>query len=192
MLELKFNPDLHEYTAGGRRVPHVTGILKTAGLVDDRWFTEWARERGSVVHKLCELDDEGDLNESTVDPRLVGYLAAWRAFRLETGFVPAEVERKVHAASLNYCGTLDRVGTLRGKPDLVILDIKTGAPSRATGLQLAAYQRAYQETTGLWAARRWAVHLAEDGAYTLIQYRDVNDWKVFLAAATVAGWKESA
>lgn len=35
---------------------------------------------GTAVHRACELDDLGELDEATLDARLAGHLHAWRSF----------------------------------------------------------------------------------------------------------------
>ena len=60
---LTFVPTKHRYLLDGRVVPGVTSILKAAGYVDDTYFTEYARDRGSAAHAATHYYDEGDLDE---------------------------------------------------------------------------------------------------------------------------------
>jgi hypothetical protein len=56
---MTFDPVLHEYRDGDLIIQSVTQILKRAGHIDDRWYSEEARERGSAVHELCERFNKG-------------------------------------------------------------------------------------------------------------------------------------
>ncbi|MDR1324510.1 MAG: hypothetical protein LBK00_00555 [Treponema sp.] len=44
---LEFNPALHEYRAGDVVVPSVTHVLKTAGIVNDRFLLQLRRGIGA-------------------------------------------------------------------------------------------------------------------------------------------------
>lgn len=189
---LTFDPAAHEYFWNGQLVPGVTHVLAASGLID---FTGVpidalvaARERGTAVHRMCELDDLGDLDEDSADDALLGYLVAWRKFRAETNFVPDMVEWRVFHPTYRYAGTLDRRGMLF-KCDAVA-DIKTGAPQRATSVQTAAYAMALDPKHGQ-KLKRYAVHLQEDGNFKLIEYKDPRDFIVFIAALTLVNWRQS-
>lgn len=107
---VEFTEEGHIYTADGRRLESVTGILKAEGFIDDRWFTEEARERGSFVHLARHLDDMGELDEESLDPVIVPYLEAWRRFRRESGFVVERSEVPGMSSSYLYAGTPDVIG----------------------------------------------------------------------------------
>ena len=44
---IDFDPTTHTYRFNGHVVPSVTGILKSVGLIDTRWFDKAAAWRGS-------------------------------------------------------------------------------------------------------------------------------------------------
>ena len=71
-----FDREKHEYRAGGRQLFGVTTVLKRAGIVDDEWWNEQARDRGSKVHDAIQFLDEGCLDWDKLDPALVGYVQA--------------------------------------------------------------------------------------------------------------------
>ena len=68
----------HEYRYDGVKVPGVGGILAAVGGVDTKWFTAEGRERGTAVHRAMELLVKGQLDWSSVDPRIIGYVDAGR------------------------------------------------------------------------------------------------------------------
>jgi len=91
-------------------LPSVTEILAAEGFIDDRFFDEWSRDRGTYVHLATHLDDMGDLDEDTVDPVIVPYLEAWRRFKKESGFMVEQSEISLASKAYHYAGTIDRIG----------------------------------------------------------------------------------
>ncbi|MCK9433216.1 MAG: hypothetical protein M0R00_09695 [Candidatus Omnitrophica bacterium] len=183
MITLDANHVYHD--AGGQVVPGVTGILKGAGLIDDRFFDEYSRDRGSLVHQACAMYDRDDLDMDTLDPVLAPYVSGWIKFRKESGFVPALIESIVFNEQYFYAGTLDRTGNMNGQE--YILDIKSGAAQPWTAAQLAAYSAC------LWSngRKRGAVELRDDGTYKLTEYKDRNDLQIFLSALAIVNWKRN-
>lgn len=181
---LQYDDREHTYTIGGRRLLSVTEVLKLAGLIDTTWYTEEARDRGSYVAVATALDDRGELDESKVPPEIMGYVTAWRRFRLGTEGALVCVEAIVCNETLRLAGTIDRVF----KPS-VIMDIKTGASAPWHRLQLAGYRECYG---GVGEA--WDVYLRPNGQYR-VDVRSVShcieDRQVFLAALALAHWKRN-
>ena len=180
--------EAHVYTFQGVRYPNVTSILGAVGIVNysamPPALKEAAMKRGSFVHKACELDDLGTLDESTLAEELRGYVEAWRAFRRfltrEGGeIIPEWTERKMVSIALGYCGTMDRVVRQNGVD--ISLDIKTGKLMRWTGVQLAAYDLARGECN----RERWGVQLGKDGDFKRVIYTDNDDYATWLAALKV-------
>jgi hypothetical protein len=193
MSAVNFDEASHTYTVEGRKLPSVTQVLLAERLIDDRWFTEWARERGSAVHLACQMVAEGDLDETSLDPRIAGYVDAYRLFLAETGFDPHHLEVTVVSKSDGYAGRFDQAGTDR-LDRLGIIDLKTGAPNRATGVQLSAYSRAWYEESKYNAEFLWGVHLQENGRYKIEDYSEFGKptgtgFAVFRAALTLMKWR---
>lgn len=183
--------ETHRYwCASGRELLGVTAILKTAGLIDDRWFTEDGTLRGSYAHLALQYLDDGNLVESSVDPALQGYLDAYRQFLTDVSVGPVRLSETMLAHHmLGFAGTVDRVRDVRGR--LAVIDFKTGAPQPWHRVQLAAY--AVLVATALQApiVRRYGLYLRPDGTYTFIPYTDRSDWDVFKAALTVASFQRA-
>lgn len=191
---LAFDAATHTYTLDGRVVPSVTQVLADT-VIDTTWFTEASRLRGSAVHVACHYDDEGDLKMETLPSSLLGYLDAWRSFRKDSRVEILAVERRVFSKRFFYAGTLDRIVRFPGmKPNTVeIIDIKTGLPDRAAGLQMAAYSHALlEEETFPWVISpvRRAVQLFDDGRYKVHPYADLNDFTTFTACLAVYRFKK--
>ncbi len=183
---LTFDEPKHEYRVNGVVVPSVTQILEDVGIVDFSHIPPATRamamERGRLVHLATQLDDEGDLQEATLDPELLPYVQAWRNARrgLEMGESFTLIEWRGHHAQFGYAGTLDRLyGSL-------LIDIKTNDAPDWTRIQLAAY--AALVTDKPMTLTRLAVELHRDETYRVAEYparKWQADFNVFLAALTV-------
>ena len=185
-MELVLEPITHTYTRDGVRVPGISEIIQSAGMVDDKWFTEYSRDRGSMAHLACQLHDEDDLDESTLDPVIRPYLEAWKKFRADTCFNPELIERKLYHPVYGYAGTLDRYGLFNDYKS--VIELKSGLISAVTGLQLAA-QGMLLEANGYEVQKRFALQIKKDGAYKLTPYNDANARVVFLACVTAHNFK---
>ena len=117
---VEFIADGHIYTDArvdgvGRLYPSVTTILKAEGFIDTRFYDDWSRDRGSMIHLATAYDDAGELDEENLDPVILPYLKAWRRFRKESGFVPEQIEPPMMSTAYKYAGTPDRIGELPGR-----------------------------------------------------------------------------
>src|SRR5258708_2280329 len=188
---LEFDPVSHTYFVNGEIMPSVTQILKLAGLVDDQWFTEFGRWRGSAVHKATMYFDEGDMDRRTLDAAVKPFVADWKKFREQTGFTPTMIEKQFYDEMYGYCGTPDRRGYFIGgksEDSNELIDIKTYPGGKApwwTRYQLAGYGRLLDRFR---IFRRYAVVLTGHGAnieeYPSSDY--VEDVNGFLACCTSA------
>lgn len=171
-------------------LPRVTGILKDAGLIDTSWFTEAGSNRGTAVHLACQYLDEGDLDVSSLDPQLEGYVLAYDQWRQDSGFKGAEwIECPQQDPRGLYRGTPDRILTTRPR---CVWDIKTGAYQRWVSLQLAAYVNCLEDP---YSYDRRALYLSPNGTYAVKEFPKTEyaaDLAVFLSALNVANWKRRA
>jgi hypothetical protein len=141
---LEFNPALHEYRDGDVVVPSVTHVLKTAGIVNDRFFTSAeARDKGVAAHELCERYAQGRRVDAR-GRRLDGleYVNAFAAWIRGTGAYAVSTEATIDHVidGFRYCGRYDLLAEIRGLR--VLVDIKTGAVAWWHVIQLTAYSLA--------------------------------------------------
>lgn len=148
-----------------------------------------AMARGTAAHLACEYDDEGALEEASLDPITYAHLAGWRKFKAETGFIVEHSEQLVWSEPGLYAGTLDRIGSMANARWVV--DIKTGAEYATHPIQTAAYAIAAAEREGgAYAAfRRACVYLTPTGGYRLVAHKDKNDKPTWEAALKVSTWR---
>lgn len=187
MSVITLNREDHTYhDETGVRWPSVTEVLGGVGLIDfpgvNYAVLGRGRDRGSKVHEMLWYFDEGDLDESSIDPALMPYLAGYKKFLSESGFEPELIEFKVHHDTYRFAGTLDRTGFM-GK-EQVLFDIKTGQIDKWVALQTAAYEMCL---TGIY--HRYALQLTAAGKYKLTRFSDHRDRQVWLACLSVYNWK---
>lgn len=185
MTGFTFDEATHTYRFNGNVVPGVTSVL--APLTDfsrvPPHVLKAASDFGTAVHLACELDDLSILDEDQLDPALMPYLDGWRKFSQDYAVEWECIEEPVYHATMNYAGTLDRFGKVKG--EFTVVDIKSTAqlyPS--VGPQLAAYANA----KGHQFAKRLAVQLKADGTYVAKPYTDPTDWPVFASLLTLRNW----
>lgn len=191
-MPLTFDEGTHTYRLDGQVVPSVTQVIEHAQFVDPTWFTEESRLRGTLVHRVVELYDQGKISHNPgVPPEAQGYLDAWVRFKREADFVTEESEVRLASHLFRFAGTLDKSGSFRlphsSERTHAIIDLKTGKLLPWWGLQLSGYQILELERHERFC-RRFDLELHDDGTYNLHEQRDVQDRGVFLAALTCWHW----
>jgi hypothetical protein len=186
---LTFDESTHTYRVGGGVVPGVTSILRPLSNFDGvpKGVLEAKADLGRRVHAACEFDDDGDLDEDTVQEDVAPYLQAYRAFRRDSAATVVHNEVRVYDGALRYAGTLDRVMGLNGAQWLVDLKTCISTPI-AVGPQTAAYLRALSDPA---VTHRAALRLRPDGSYRFEPLTGADDWSTFLACLTLLRFKES-
>lgn len=166
----------------------VEAVSATTALAITRYlntshYTEFGRRRGSLAHLALEYYDRGELDETTLDPALVPYLDAYKAFLAESGATWDAIELRLGDRARGIAGTLDRLGAFG------LLDIKTGGREHWHELQTAIYALLAQTNGLILSARRvkrWGLYLTSNGRYDLQPHADPNDLKVAEAVMTIA------
>lgn len=192
---LTFDESAHAYFWHGRKVPGVTSVL--SDLLD------WSRipadrrvavlEEGRAIHTMAEWHFAGELDTETLPDWMRPRYEALMRFIDDTGFECERSEYRVFHGLFAYAGTLDLRGTLRhnGTRRQAFLDIKRSLyGGRVTGLQLAAYEGAYEFMHGKDDTLRAALHLGADGKYRMEWFEDRNDFNVFVSCLTRHLFKE--
>lgn len=146
---IEFDPALHEYRYNGQRIRSVTQILKDAGLIDDRWFSEEARDRGSAVHDLCEQYAKGTRHDAVGRAmESLEYINAFAAWCQDYQTYALRCEQVVwgEVNGERYGGKFDLLSLVSGRR--VLIDLKTGASAKWHNIQLAGYALARMNDTG--------------------------------------------
>lgn len=178
----------HTYRLRGEVVPSVTQILRPLSNFDGipLHVLEAKADLGRRVHYACQLDDENDLDEDSVEAEVEPYLEAWRLFLRESGAIVQLNEQQVAEPTYRFAGTLDNVVALQGFKWVVDKKTCFSVPA-AAGPQTAAYLRALGDPA---VTHRAAVRLRPDGTYRFDPFSGADDWSVFLSCLTLHRFKE--
>jgi hypothetical protein len=159
---IHFDEENHIYIVNGEVKRSVTQILKDAGIINYDGVSEYYRDRGTAIHKGCELLAQGWLDWDTVHPDYEPYLRRFE--KMIEGFEYVDSEVPVYHSGMDYCGTYDlslKRGGLR-----YLCEIKTSkSPADWWGLQVAAYDHAlYWKADGilLFSLGNDSVYAAKD------------------------------
>lgn len=188
---ISFNADRHEYRVTNvfgvdLIMPSVTQLLKLGGAYPGKWaFKKSHSDRGTAVHLATQYYDEGDLDESSLAPEIVGYVEAYKKFRMQVPIKIMARELMVFSRTYQYAGTIDIVANVGGV--WTIFDIKTGVPSKASPVQTAAYALALAEDHALVdeynvasKIARAAIHLQKDGKYRIHKFENELDYEAWI------------
>lgn len=180
-LPFRFDANRHGYIdiATGETLPHITGMLQEAGLIDSEWFTEESRERGTAVHRLTCDYDLGALDPakciSAHRGYLLGHVAAMtilRGFGLQ---IHAVEEPLVHPL-WRFGGRPDRDVTLYGLRG--VLEVKSAQPADSHQVQTALQAMLISTDANLPAETlgRWCLYLKPNGKWKLEEHRNKRDF----------------
>jgi hypothetical protein len=169
---LTFDAALHAYAVDGRPLISVTQAIKESlsGTLDEEYWTDEARLRGSYVHEAILYHSQGDLDESTLDPIVQPYFAGYLKFLAQYQPDIRHIETRVFDEAASYAGTFDLVCQLSTHaPNTIdLIDVKSGMVPWWVRLQLAGYRRLVQRVYPNHHICPWALHLREDGTSRLV------------------------
>ena len=202
----EFDEATHTYRVRGIEIPGVSTVLALGGLEPaftvDPVTLALAAQRGTCVHEATAIDDRHvlgvgrPLDMTQLEPELVPYVLAWRAFRTREPWQTMLIEQVVYARTHHFAGTADRIGQWRGR--LAVLDVKTGKELRwQMGVQVAGYAVAVADDSSTTVAddvRRVLVQLRNDATYQVYasddgsgkDYLSPDDVGTFLCALHIA------
>jgi hypothetical protein len=193
--DLVFDAATHQYWRGGILLPSVTQVMEPLYALflrgTNNEVMERAKRRGTAVHLACQFDDEGDLDLSTVDEKVLPRLLAWRKFKSEMQVKIVDSEKVVDHKMLHYAGTLDRTAYIGF--DFYVLDLKSSDFAEpAHHVQTAAYQSALLGPGIPVGIKRASVILNDDGTYRFnpATRSFSEDFSTFASCLNIYRWKE--
>lgn len=178
-MQIQFDPDKHKYFVDGEEKPSVTAILDL--LTADHYgainpaVLDTAKRRGAMVHEALEEIDYGCF-DGLVPYEISGYIEAYQDFLRTYNVEWHGIERMVYEPILQYCGTVDRYGTIDG--EWCVVDIKTYAqPTKANYLALMGQTAAYAiplmaEGVMPKQYKTYGLFLRKDGTFRLVDCED--------------------
>ena len=183
---ITFQEEGHQYRIDGVSVPSVTQVVDQ--LHNFTGSPGAAAERGTIIHKACELFILGILDWSTVDASILPEVETFAAWWEESRFKPLLVEGLVGSKRYGFAGRLDLFGVW--KTGLALIDFKTGNEYPAYKFQTAGLRIALEETVNaprivaqIPPIQRYCLYLKGDKARP-VQHVDARDHARFLAALT--------
>jgi hypothetical protein len=185
MGELVFDPEKHLYTLDGQDLPSVTQILTATGFINTQFYDAWSRDKGSMVHLVCHLDDTGELDEESLDQILIPYLDAYRQFKEHTGFIASASEVPLASERYRFAGTPDKIGSFKDG-ECCLIDIKSGNAEPWAALQTALYVVLKDSPY-----KRYVLKLTGEGKYKLIPFNDRQDRQIALSAVSCYWWQKN-
>lgn len=178
ILDVRANPDLQAWK-------------DRVGMDEVSKRQQESSELGNRVHKYIEAVIKRPREPFGIMPDIASYVDGFHGWvdKVSPKFLHSElyVESELH----EYCGTADIICEIDGEPWVV--DIKTTGRIRDShGLQLAAYEQAYYEQTGI-RSRRAVLQLTPEikRGYRFKEFTDDDDFGVFMAHKTIFDWLQS-
>lgn len=198
-MTLQFDANAHRYTLNGIPAPSVTTILEGVKLSPPYAENITAMHFGTAVHKACELQTAGKLDENRTHPEVVEYVAGFKEKCAEMNIRPIATELRVFHGRDHYAGTLDLWCHVFGD-DHALIDFKSGSSvPRCVELQLAGYGDAliWMMENGLITGtplftrskmpRRFSMQLTP-GRAIVREYTDPHDYEAFRGAVALYKW----
>lgn len=143
--------------------------------------------RGTSVHWMTQLEDQGALNYRRVPKSLRGYRKAWNTFKEASRLNITGIEVQF-VSRFGFAGIIDRTATFfswgRNLVGTAIIDIKTGPIAHHVRYQLVLYTVAAAGDDPQLARyiRRIAVRLKPNGTYAVKEF-PISEW--------VTDWSEA-
>ncbi len=169
---LKFDPEKHEYSRNGKRLPSVTEIINKILYPDQFRYVneevlELAAEFGRSVHKALDTNFADPLT----DEELHCYNEAIKILQ-ENNITPILKETRIDS-KLGYAGTFDLYGIINGKKAL--FDYKTGTSLNVdqTAWQQSMYKVALEEQ-GNQVDDIYAIHIPKKRKGKLVKLQPRN------------------
>ena len=140
---------------------------------------------GRDLHEWTELHDRGE-SVPTPDPgtALEGWSTAWKRFsyaytpsfsHIEAPFEIRRTGDHQQDLPVGFHGIVDRAGSVRGK--VTVLDLKTGRPRPADGIQLAFYALGlFPRTAESKGVVRLNVYLTKTGDFSVTVRDELSDF----------------
>ncbi len=178
--------DQHRYFWNERRVPSVTQVIR---LLAPRTFEvdDYYKNRGIIIHTICHWEDTNELDESSVDELLIGWLRAWRKFKSDTGFIITRAEHSLYHPKYGYAGRIDRYGMLN--ESLVVVDLKTGQPHPSDLLQAPSYLFLLRANK-IKCEKAFDLYLKSNGKYRLEEVKNPTE-KFLQFQNGIKKWREN-
>lgn len=175
-MPFSYEAATHTYYIDGAPIPSVTQMLKTTGWVDDTFYTDDGRERGTAVHHYTAQYDLGVLELAAVPRNIRAWVLAYIEIMERVRPVWDYVEVPFWHPTVRFGGTPDRVGIWQSLR--TVAEQKSGAPRPADAIQTALQAILVAHTTSLPAPawQRLCFYLKPNGRFVVERHPDKRDY----------------
>lgn len=169
---LKFYDEKHIYELDGEQIPSVSELSRFASreIYGDiaQYTLDHAADRGSKVHKQCELLDKYGEFECSSD--IAPYIRAYIKFLEDYKPEWVAIEKPLACKDAGFAGTLDRVGKVKDKGNAIV-DIKSSSVVQKVlaNIQLNGYKILWENNENPEIDTLLILHLRKDETYKLIE-----------------------
>lgn len=167
--EIRYQDEDHSYWKDQLRIPGISELLKYFGYIDDSYYTEIPRKRGTEIHGIiadhCRGEEQAILSND--DPEVVQRIEAFFQFKAAKDFRPIGVETIHFSPLANLACRSDLIGTFGESPFLSIIEMKCGSRAGWHSLQTAGQALCFGQPV-----RRFALYLKTEGKFDLREHTD--------------------
>jgi len=191
MNKVIFDPREHKYfDEEGHERKSVTWLLNHFGMTPDyeKFGNDTARDFGTVVHRVCELYDRGEMCQYSYDPAIDPWLNGYKKFLKEFRPKWNVIEEPLISKVWGFSGTPDRAGIIRSIQWEI--DLKTGTEDASHQLQTAGYEILIEENLKIKIKKRASLYLMPDD-FRLVEHKNRSDRSVFIGLAQAFNWKKN-
>ena len=150
------------------RLPSSTSII-SFGNDSCQYYTNEGKERGTLVHYLCELYLKGHfIIETSIDNDILPYYLSFKTWAELMIKDVVLVEKRLIDREGLFCGQIDFIARLKGDEGNTLIDIKTSMSKneKTWGLQLASYKYLAEEN-GVKIGRAGVLRVRRDGSLAI-------------------------
>jgi hypothetical protein len=177
----KFLSTPHEYYHRDTRFWSPSGVFLDVRYVNDKYYTEESRYRGSYVHHTTHLIDEKDTGIwKKIHHEYLGFVEAYCEWKEVWRFKPRLIETPIYHPQYHYGVTPDREGLILDG-DEAIIELKTGTMPWWTKIQTAAQDMALHawDKDKRKTRRRIGVELKANGKFRAKEFDDESDYQTW-------------
>lgn len=173
MGKLIFYDKEHKYELNDEVIPSVSEISRFAsreiyGEVN-QYILDNAAERGTKIHKQCELLDK--YHECEADEITIPYIRGYVDFIKQHNPEWVAIEKAIASRKMMFAGTLDRVGNIDGKRAIVDLKSSSKVQKVLAIIQLNAYKILWEENYPEQPVEAlYILQLTKNGTYKLLPF----------------------
>lgn len=168
----KFLPEPHEYHLKGVRLWSPSGVFVQVGWNDPTYYNEESRYRGTYVHHVTHLIDEGDAGIwKKIHHAYLGFVEAYCEFKEVWKYKPRMREVPIYHPQFHYGVTPDGEGTILQGDDALV-EMKTGTMPWWVRYQLASQSMGVSafDSRDIFR-RRIGVELKENGKFRAVEMK---------------------